>query len=52
MESASKKKWKLKESDGDLDGTLIKEKALTYAKELGYGVLQASDGRLNRLKRW
>ena len=48
MESASKKKWKLKESDGDLDGTLIKEKALTCAKELGYGVLQASDGRLNR----
>lgn len=33
------------------NGDYIKEKALTYAKELGYGDFQASDGWLNRSKR-
>ena len=34
-----------------LNGNLIKEKALTYAKELGYTNFQASSGWLDRWKR-
>ena len=45
-------KWFLSKRSQDIpiDGVFIKEKALQYAKELGFNEFQASDGWLRRWK--